>query len=357
VTPHRLLAERLRSHRLSAPAATVHDAAAHMLAVQAQEFRGGRWALASRTRGAPGLAAVDAAFDAGHLVRSWTMRGTIHIVPARDLAWMLQVTGARQARQADSRRRALGLEPDAVGRAERAIVGALVGGGRMTHAEIFALLEASGIPPTGQRGYHLLYALSVAGVLVQGPVVARGAGSVPTREQCFVLADEWIADSAHPADPLVELFVRYVDGHGPARAADFAWWAGLPLGLAREAAAAAADRLVEVDDGAYMAPDRPRRHRSAPDVIALAPFDEYYLSYADRSPVCPPELAGAVGPGANGLVRPLLLARGRVVGVWTHSVAAGRHADDPVPDLLAPRAATGEEVAAALDRYARFIAG
>jgi hypothetical protein len=194
-------------------------------------------------------------------------------------------------------------------------------------------------------------------MLVQGPVVARGPGSAPTREQWVVLADEWISDSARPADPLAELFVRYIDGHGPAGAADFAWWAGLPLTLAREAAAAAADRLVEVDDGMYVGQDRPRRHRSAPAVVALAPFDEYYLSYADRSPVCPPDLAGAVGPGANGLVRPILLARGRVVGVWTHSVAAGRHADDAVPDLLAPDAATGEEVAAALDRYARFIAG
>src|SRR5690606_36837851 len=46
-----LRAQRLRSHRLSAPAASVADAAAHLLATQAQEFWGGRWALALRSRG------------------------------------------------------------------------------------------------------------------------------------------------------------------------------------------------------------------------------------------------------------------------------------------------------------------
>ncbi len=71
-----------------------------MLATQAQEFWGGRWALAARTRGEPTVRDVDAAFDRGEIVRSWTMRGTIHVIPARDLAWVLSVTGERQFRQA-----------------------------------------------------------------------------------------------------------------------------------------------------------------------------------------------------------------------------------------------------------------
>ena len=57
----------------------------------------------------------------------------------------------------------------------------------------------------------------------------------------------------------------------------------------------------------------------------------------------------------NGIVRPILVARGEAVGVWTHSVAVGRHAHDPVPELFAPGAATDAEIAAALDRYRRFI--
>ncbi|MGG1909085.1 crosslink repair DNA glycosylase YcaQ family protein [Microbacterium sp. NRRL B-14842] len=61
-----------------------------------------------------------------------------------------------------------------------------------------------------------------------------------TREQRFVLAADHIRDHARPDDPLAELFVRYVEGHGPAGVADFAWWSGLTLGRSREAAERAA---------------------------------------------------------------------------------------------------------------------
>src|SRR5690606_34994219 len=83
----RVRSERLRSHRLTAPAETVVDAATHMTATQGQEFWGGRWALAARTKGEPSISDVDAAFASGALVRSWTQRGTMHILPASDLDW------------------------------------------------------------------------------------------------------------------------------------------------------------------------------------------------------------------------------------------------------------------------------
>ena len=83
MTPARLRALRLRHHRLSAPARTLSHAAAHMTATQGQEFWGGRLALAARTARAPTMADVDASFDRGELVRSWTMRGTLHIAAPR----------------------------------------------------------------------------------------------------------------------------------------------------------------------------------------------------------------------------------------------------------------------------------
>ena len=92
----RVIERRLRSHRLSAPAPSIAAAAHHMLATQGQEFWGGRWALAARTRGNPSVRDVDAAFDRGEIVRSWTMRGTIHVIPARDLAWVLSLTAEPQ---------------------------------------------------------------------------------------------------------------------------------------------------------------------------------------------------------------------------------------------------------------------
>lgn len=355
--PTDLLSRRLRSHRLSAPAASVTDAATHMLAVQAQEFWGGRWALAVRTRAAVTLRDVDAAFDRGDLVRAWTMRGTLHIVPARDLAWMLSLTGERQLRMAAPRHRELGLDADVLARSARITRTALAGGDRLTRTELLATLDRGGIDTAGQRGIHILQALALRGITVAGPVVPRAGG--PTREQHLLLAEEWIRDTDVPSDPLAELAARFIGSHGPASARDLAWWAGLPLGTARAAVAAAEGRVVAVEDGpdpAHVAAAvPPRRAAFAPRVLALPPFEEYYLSYADRTVPCAPEFLTAVGPSKNGIVRPILVEDGRVVGVWAHSLAVGRHADHPVPELFAP--ADAEGVAAALARYAAFVTG
>jgi hypothetical protein len=337
----------------------VTDAAAHMLAVQAQEFTGGRWALGVRTRGKPTLADVDAAFERGELVRAWTMRGTLHIAPARDLATMLSVTARRQANLAAPRHRELGLDDETLARAERLAREALAGGGRLTRAEFSAMLALGDVDPEGQRGIHVLQALALRGVVVLGPVVPRETG--PAREQYIVLAEEWIADAALPPDPVGHMFARFIASHGPAGPRDFAWWSGLPLGVARAAALAASDDVVLVADDPepqYVAASGPpRRARSAPDVLAVPPFEEFYISYADRTVSCAPEVAATVGPGKNGMVKAILLARGEVVGVWTHSLAVGRHRNQPVPELLVPGTAEEQAVAAALARYAAFIAG
>ncbi|MGP6170956.1 winged helix DNA-binding domain-containing protein [Microbacterium sp. A196] len=353
--PRMLRAERLRSHRLIAPARSVADAAHHMLAVQAQEFWAGRWALAARTTGASTLRAVDALFNRGALIRAWTQRGTLHIIPAQDLAWVLSVTGARQLRMAAPRYRELGLGADELAMVERVVTRALRGGNAMTRTELFTVLETAGIDPTGQRGLHSIQNLALRGIICQGPVVPRQGGA--SREQLFVLAEEHIETSGAPADPAAEMFARYIIGHGPATAEDFAWWAGVTLGVARAAASVPDDRIHEIDDGVFLARTRPRLRTRAASVFALGPFEEYYISYRDRTVACPPEHLAAIGPGKNGMVRPIILAEGVVVGTWRHSTAVGRLADDPVPELLTTGVAPDAEVAAALGRYAAFITG
>jgi hypothetical protein len=300
-------------------------------------------------------------FDAGALVRSWTMRGTIHTLPARDLPWVLSVTAGRQL--APGNQRLAGLADGDLARAERAVRAALAGGNRLTRDEVAAVLAGIGLGPLAQRG--AFYALAVRAVLALGPVVPRASG--PSREQFAVLVEDAVPAPAAPADPLAEFFVRYITGHGPATAADFAWWSGLTLGVARRAAEAAAGRLERVEgDGAepaYRARPGPRRVPGAPAVIALPSFDEYVIGYAPKGrSACRPEHAPRVGPGPNGLVRPVLLAAGEVIGAWSHSRAAGRHGQAPVPELFAaggrspalPAVAPGA-VEAALARYAAFL--
>ncbi len=353
MTVETIRAERLRSHRLLRPADSVPDAARLLLAVQSQEFWAGRWALAARSTGEPTLGDVDAHFDSGELVRSWTMRGTLHTIPASDLAWVLAATAERQLRAAAPRYRQLGLGAQEFSAAERAARKALQADDRMTRAELFAVLEGCGIDPREQRGLHVLQNLALRGILCQGPVVAREG---VTREQYFVLVEEHIENAAVPADPLSELFHRYVEGHGPATVADFAWWSGLTLGAARTAAEAASDRLDRIEEGRYIARGRPPGHRER-RVLALGPYEEYYISYADRDVACPPEQRALIGPTVNGQVRAIILADGVAVGTWKHSTAASRPLAPPEVTLFDGASVRDDEVSAALSAYLRFLGG
>ncbi|WP_240638792.1 winged helix DNA-binding domain-containing protein [Microbacterium sp. ABRD28] len=347
-----LLARRLRSHRLSAPAATLEAAARSLLAVQAQDFVGGRWALATRTRGAPSLSAVDALFDGGRLVRSWTMRGTLHIVSAADLRWILEATRARQERRAAPVLRREGVDGAVLVRAEQAARRALDDDGRMTRADLFAAWDAAGIPTAGQRGYHLLSALAVAGVLCLGPVQERPSRAA--REQTVILVDDLRTDAAAPADPLVELIVGYIRGHGPASARDAAWWSGLPLTAVRAALADAGDRVTVWREGAeplYVDAAAAPRATAYDDALALPPFDEYYLSYDDRSTTCAPQHLDRVGPSKNGMVRAVLIADGRVAGTWTPARGAAGI------DLFDADSVSVADARAAVARFTAFRAG
>src|SRR5690606_22547882 len=128
------------------------------------------------------------------------------------------------------------------------------------------------------RGYHVLFALAARALLCWGPVLevpTRGGERAQTREQRLVRVEDWVRDAATPADPLTELFVRYIDGHGPASVRDFAWWSGLPLGMARQAAETGAARVQEMDtegERLFAARSVPAATADAPTVVALPPF-------------------------------------------------------------------------------------
>ncbi len=120
------------------------------------------------------------------------------------------------------------------------------------------LLDDAGITPTGQRGYHILWQTTQAGVICLGPMEGT--------QQTFVLLDEWVpaARDLSREEAVAELAGRYFTSHGPATIHDFAWWAGLTLAEARAGRDAASSRLVSdnidgtdhwmsKDDAAYAA--------------------------------------------------------------------------------------------------------
>lgn len=313
------------------------DVASWMTAVQAQNAAAGRDALALRAGQGPGtVSPVDLA-DAG-IVRSWSQRGTHHLLPARDVRWITRLCSPRVLRASAKRRGQIGLTDADVDRCRDALCTALADRGALTRPECYAVFRDAGTDPDGGRGPHMLRHFGGEGDIVQG--TPRGA------TETFVLHDAVVTGPVDLTgqDALRELAVRYIRSRGPVTPGDLAWWTGLTLTDARKAVTLAAETgtvvaaqrtdtagsvgstgkagaagpsptfwladwqadvsPTELADA--VSPDRP--------TLALPAFDEYLMAYTDRSDVITPEVTAQVGPTKNGLVRPFLVAEGRVTG-------------------------------------------
>jgi hypothetical protein len=308
---------RLVAQRLAGPrAATSTETVCWLTAVQAQDLPGALTSVALRTS-AGTRAEVTAALDRGEVVRSWPMRGTLHLVAAQDLGWMLELMGSRALAGAPTRRDRLGIGDADVERARELAVAALSGGRGLGRAELLDVLADGGVVTTGQRGYHLLWHLAQTGTLCLGPT-ADG-------EQLFVLLDEWVPAPRRLSrdEALAELALRYFRGHGPATVKDLVRWAGLRVSDVRAGLAAVRAELTTLDvDGVeqLMDPATPDRLAScraeAMGVLLLPGFDELVLGYADRSCTVPPAFAQRIVPGNNGMFRATVVHEGTVVAVW-----------------------------------------
>jgi hypothetical protein len=347
-----ILRMRLSAQRLTTPADDVRTVVRDLLALQAQDFAQGLWALGVRTASAT-RSDVLAALADGSIVRTLAMRGTLHFVQAIDLRWMLTVTAERTMRSAASRFATLGLDTSTFDHAEDTVRAAIGGGGSLGRAAFMALLERNGISCEGQRGYHIIFALIQRRLLCWGPPDGKG--------QALVLVDEWIA--AQPErdreDALREFALRYFSGHGPASVRDFAWWTKLTLSDARAGLSAAAAELVELEyegERLWTAPSIVDAPRASGTVLALPGFDEFLLGYTNRGLPLAPEHFERIVPGSNGIFLPIVVSAGRVSGSWRRAPGSQIAA---VEAVYFAATTTSERIGfdRAAQRYASFTLG
>jgi hypothetical protein len=274
---------------------TAEELVRRLGAVQAQDVRAYPLALRARTQGLTASAIADA-----DLVRTWLMRGTLHLVPAEDAAWMRDLLAPRRAAGTRRRLGQLGFDERSADRAVGLLERALADG-PLTRAQVADGLQHAGLPSTGQAPVHVLALAAARGVLVQG------------RGDTFVLAADRLPAAPAPAQPEAELARRHLASRAPARPEDFAAWSGLPLGAARRAWAEL--DLVELDGGWAL-----RGHVPDPvprDLVRLLPaFDELLLGWKGREHAVAPEHEKAVFPG-GGMLRATVTVGGRVAGTWT----------------------------------------
>jgi Winged helix DNA-binding domain len=298
------LIERMTRQGLAArSAADAAGVAAAAVGLQAQDVGAARLGVRARSAAVDEAAVINAIQHDRTVVRTWLMRSTVHLVAAEDLRWMAELYGPVMERNHRSRWRNLGITEPMIDTA-LAHARELLDGRALTRHELAAELAARGLElgPDGQVPTHVLAALTARGLTCRG--ADRG------RDATFVLLDDWVAPAPAPADPLAELARRYFRAFGPATAADFTTWSGLPSGAAL---AAIRDELTEVEF------DRRRGWtlgsvEPAPAFRLLPMFDNYLLGYRDRTAMLAPARHPQVYVG--GIIKATVVCDGRVIGIW-----------------------------------------
>ena len=342
-----LTARRLHAQGISAPAAaSPADAVRHLGAMQAQDYHAALWAVGLRTQGAT-RAQVEDAIQRGEIVRTWPMRGTLHLLAREDVRWMVALLAPRvQAANAARIARDLGLDAATLARGRHVVEHALAAGTPVARSTLYACMDAAGFASAHQRGLHLLNWLAHEGAICQGPRHGK--------QLTFVLMDAWVPPGAPLArdEALHRLALRYLQGHGPATAADLVWWSGLTQKDALRALELAGSALEkETHDGItwWWRADAPLPARSR--AIHLLPaFDEYLIGYRDRAPVLDAAHARRV-IGINGLVAATAIVQGRVAATWKR---AG-DSDVALDPLRALADAEHEGIRRAARRWRRFL--
>lgn len=310
-------------------ARTVVDAVGRVVALQGQDVRANRLAVRVRTDGLTRQDVDDAVRD-GVVVRTWAMRGTLHMLAARDVQWVLRAVGPYFRDRQASRRRQLGLDDAACERGVAQLEDVLTA--PLTRAEIRERLD---LDLAGQAAPYFLSFAALEGVICRGPE----RGDEPTH----VLLRDWVTD--HRDD---QLALRYLRGHQPAGPRDLAAWSGLPLTAARRAFDDVRDLLEPVGDCFVLSGSS---SEEAVEVRLLGHFDAFLLGYRERS--IPAEHTRKVQSG-GGFVMPVVSLGGRVDGVWRHVSTQDSLTIDVTPFAAIPAEIRGQ-LEGEVDDLGRFL--
>lgn len=353
--------QRMHNQYLTSPyPGSLGELVAALGAVQGQDYLGTLWSLGLRL-GAGGRSGLDQAqveagyaqpADSAAVVRSWVLRGTLHFVAARDLGWMVALVAPRLLNSLARRYRELELDEDTRRRSDALLAEMIQAEGPMARKALLARLEAAGISTTGQRGIHLLQHASLQGLIYQAAVRRNQA----VFELMARLPQGTQFDTREAA--LAELARRYFTTHGPATVQDFTWWSGLSATEARQGLEAVQAELASetvADTTYWMAAGMPEQPEIDLQRAYLLPgFDEYLLSYKDRTASISPEHQKLWMSNTNGMLLNTVMTGGQVVGQWRRSLEkkAVRVGIAPFITLDRRQAAA---IRAAAERYAGFL--
>lgn len=313
--------------------ATPEEVVDYMGAIQAQDYRMMRWAVAMRTR-KPSLQAFKNAYDKGSIIRLHLMRGTWQLLTEQNYWAFLQLCAPKAAAATKgwmkSNKVVISDEESMKVREILSETASSKAGGA-TNDDFAEALAANGMVMDSHRlSFHLRMS-EYDGVLCSGELQPMKVTYSLVEERLphkeFVDRDEALAR-------LAKLYFR---SRQPATLEDFLWWSGLTMNDFRKAAEMLGDYIhTEKYQGRefYLTDDCRTRGVRKGKYLLVAPYDEYLISYKSRDLVLEPELRHHAHNN-SGIFQPIILKDGEVCGNWS-----------PHKDACNPRFFKGEHISA-----------
>ncbi|ODT98080.1 MAG: hypothetical protein ABS81_28660 [Pseudonocardia sp. SCN 72-86] len=277
-------------------------------------------------------ASVEEALRDRTLVRTWSVRGTLHLLPADELGTWWSALTAREGRRRfpPSWEHAHGVTPAQL-HAITDAVGEVLGSEPLGRTELAERIQAHLGDPS------VTEALSTSWGLLLKPAAARGLlcfGPNDGTRSTFVSPTGWLGrDVPHVGAEEADraLLLRFLGANGPATLADVAHWWGEQPAPARARLRANADALVEVrvegEKGFVVAADDAdelTRVGGGPDAgdppLLLPGFDVWTIApRSHRRRALPAGMEKHVSRTA-GWISPVLVDDGRIVATWEHEL-------------------------------------
>lgn len=336
IEPSEIAVQRLVNQQLVESACTSVEQVVHWMgAMQAQDYDMAKWAVGIRLPGST-ESLIEDALDQGTIIRTHLLRPTWHLVAAVDIYWLLDLTAPHINRLIAGANRKLELDEAIFKKSNTIIENALTGNSYLTREELMNRLQLAGIRTDDIRSAHLMYNAELSGLVCNGPrrgfdrrgfdrrEVDRRGNERRGKQLTYALLEERVpvCHRLSREEALAELAKRYFTSHGPATLKDFCWWSGLTGKDAKLGIALAQPPLASISVGAHrywLAETVAQVHPFAEQIHFLPAFDEFTVSYCERSASLNPEIARQVIT-SNGIFKPIIVVDGQVVGLWKRTI-------------------------------------
>jgi winged helix DNA-binding protein len=324
LTWQQALAWRMQRHLLDPVGRLpVADVVGRLCGVQTQVGSSAELAIRVR-REASRHGEVDRALRDGRLIKTWAMRGTLHLLTPEDAGAFLSLIAAGRAWERPSWQRYFGVTPKQLDALREAVRAALEGGPRTRDELVTAVSARRGLRHAGEAlrsGWGtLLKPLAWRGDLCYGP----SQGSRVTFMRPEHASSRW-SGLLDPDEAATIAIVAYFRSYAPATIDAFGnWLAGGWFGKRqlRTWFSALGHRLVQIEVGGepahVLAEDLDELTSTTPTTaVRLLPgFDQYVLGPGTGDGHVVPTARRAAVSRQSGWISPVVVVGGVVCGTW-----------------------------------------